>query len=97
MWWLIALGLAYGTWACWRYRLRGERHALYAMLRPWKSLLWFTAISVVAIAFLVVVVPAHGATRWPEPHKLQRCMVELQKMKDPKLRRWCLYWSKRLP
>ncbi len=97
MWWVIALGLAYVAWMAWRYRLPTERRALYGAYGRWYVVAWFAVISIVAIVFLVVMMPAHGATRWPEPHKLQRCMVELPKMKDAKLRRWCEYWSKRLP
>jgi hypothetical protein len=41
--------------------------------------------------------PAAGATKWPAREKLQRCFVYLPDMKDTRLRRWCLYWSKRLP
>jgi hypothetical protein len=48
--------------------------------------LWFVAINA-----------APAAIRWPTPQQLQRCEVPFDKMKDARLRRWCVYWSKRLP
>lgn len=56
---------------------------------------WVVAAAIALFCFLVgLAVPALGATRWPTPAELQRCDPW---PKDAKLRRWCTYWSKRLP
>lgn len=54
-------------------------------------------LAFVAFSMLALSKPAHAKTKWPTVAELQRCEVPFDKMKDAKLRRWCEYWSRRLP
>lgn len=51
----------------------------------------------ITLALWLLILQAADAAQWPTPAQLQRCEVPFDKMKHAKLRRWCIYWSKRLP
>lgn len=63
----------------------------------YRVILWLWVAAVVLYAIAELCGAAHGKTQWPTVAELQRCEVPFDKMKDAKLRRWCEYWSRRLP